>query len=92
VPSLHAGFAVAVSAALAAATRRRCWQLLAWLWAPAVCLAVVATGNHFVADIAAGVAITVVGYGVGHVASRRPGRERVERTRRMGFEPAFDLQ
>ena len=68
------------------------WQLLAWLWAPIVGLAVVATGNHFVADIAAGVAITVAGYGIGRVASRRLGLKRVEPTRRMGFEPAFDLK
>jgi hypothetical protein len=70
VPSLHAGFAVAVSAALAAAARRRSGRLLAWLWAPAVCLAVVATGNHFVTDIAAGIAVTVLGYGAARAVAR----------------------
>ena len=70
VPSLHAGFAVAVSAALAAAARRRSSRLLAWLWAPTVCLAVVATGNHFVTDIVAGVVVTVAGYAVGRAAMR----------------------
>ena len=75
VPSLHAGFAVAVSAALAAVATRRRWRVVAWLWAPAVCLAVVATGNHFVADIVAGVAVTVAGYGLGRAAMRpRAGR------------------
>jgi hypothetical protein len=39
VPSLHAGFAVAVSAALAAAAHGRMTRVLAWLWAPTVCLA-----------------------------------------------------
>ena len=70
VPSLHAGFAVAVSAALAAAARRRSTRVLAWLWAPTVCLAVVATGNHFIADIVAGVIVTVAGYAVGRAALR----------------------
>ena len=87
VPSLHAGFAVAVSAALAAAARRRSWRLLAWLWAPIVCLAVVATGNHFVADIAAGVAITVVGYGAGRAAGAAAA---ASKTHAMRFaHPAF---
>ena len=76
VPSLHAGFALAVSAALAAAATGRLAKVAAWLWGPTVCLAVVATGNHFVADIAAGAAITVVGYGLGGavagLASRGP--------------------
>ena len=70
VPSLHAGFAVAVSAALAAAAGSRLGAIAAWLWAPTVCLAVVATGNHFVTDIAAGVAVTVVGFALGRAATR----------------------
>lgn len=72
VPSLHAGFALAVSAALGAIAGRRRWRVLAWLWTPTIALAVVATGNHFVADIVAGVAITVAGYALGRVASRPP--------------------
>jgi membrane-associated phospholipid phosphatase len=65
VPSLHAGFAAAVSVALAVALRRRWAKLLALSWGPAVGLAVVATGNHFVFDIAAGLVVTVAGYGLG---------------------------
>ena len=74
VPSLHAGFALAVSAALAAATSRRSLQVLAWLWAPTIGLAVVATGNHFVFDIAAGAVVTVAGHGLGRLvaAGRMP--------------------
>jgi short subunit fatty acids transporter len=74
VPSLHAGFAVAVGAALAAAASRRTWRVAAWLWGPIVCLAVVATGNHFVADIAAGIVITVLGYALGRAVRAMPGR------------------
>jgi hypothetical protein len=70
VPSLHAGFAIAVSAALAAAAGRRSLTVLAWTWAPTVCLAVVATGNHFVADIVAGALVTLVGYGLGRLVVR----------------------
>ena len=77
VPSLHAGFAVAVSAALAATIRRRFSRLLAWLWAPTICLAVVATGNHFLADIVAGVLVTIVGYGLGRLAARLAAGEPV---------------
>jgi hypothetical protein len=76
VPSLHAGFALAVSAALAAAATRRWLQLLAWLWAPTICLAVVATGNHFVADIVAGAVVTVVGFVLGRAVARVLAGER----------------
>jgi len=74
VPSLHAGFALAVSAALAAAATRRAWQVIACLWGPIVCLAVVATGNHFVTDIAAGIVITMLGYALGRAVRAMPGR------------------
>jgi membrane-associated phospholipid phosphatase len=67
VPSLHAGFALAVSLALAAAVGGTWRKLLALAWAPLVCLSVVATGNHFVFDIVAGFAITGLGYAVGRL-------------------------
>jgi hypothetical protein len=76
VPSLHAGFAIAVSAALAAATTRRWLRVLAWTWAPAVCLAVVATGNHFVTDIATGAVVTIAGYALGRAISRLAAGDR----------------
>jgi membrane-associated phospholipid phosphatase len=82
VPSLHAGFALAVGVALAASFRHPAAKLLAWAWAPTIGLAVVATGNHFFFDIAAGVVVTVAGYVVGnavdrHFAGRRPWRRPV---------------
>jgi hypothetical protein len=76
VPSLHAGFAVAVSAAIAAAVRSLWVRALAWTWAPVVCLAVIATGNHFVADILAGVVVTVLGFVAGRAASRYAAGDR----------------
>jgi PAP2 superfamily len=74
VPSLHCGFALAVSLVLAGSARRRWTRALALAWAPTVFLAVVATGNHFVVDIAAGVAITSLGFGAARLAAgyRRP--------------------
>jgi membrane-associated phospholipid phosphatase len=64
VPSLHVGFAVAVGFALAAALRRRVAKGIALLWGPTIALAVVATGNHFFFDIAAGIVVSALGYGV----------------------------
>jgi membrane-associated phospholipid phosphatase len=72
VPSLHAGFALAVSAALAAAARRPLARCVAWLWAPTIALAVVATGNHFLFDIAAGVVATAAGFAIGELVRRKP--------------------
>jgi hypothetical protein len=78
VPSLHVGFAVAVGIAVAAAVRNPLLKAAALLWGPAIGLAVVATGNHFVFDIAAGLVASALGYGVGIVAARagtlRPAR------------------
>ena len=64
MPSLHCGFAFAVSVVLARTAERPFTRLLALAWAPVIFLAVLATGNHFVADIAAGVAITLLGFAV----------------------------
>ena len=74
VPSLHVGFAVAVGIAIAAAVRNPLVKTLALLWGPAIGLAVVATGNHFVFDIAAGLVASALGYGVGTVAARATAR------------------
>jgi hypothetical protein len=77
VPSLHAGFAFAVATALAIALRRPWAKALALLWGPAVTLAVVATGNHFVFDVAAGVLVTAAGFAAGRVATRPSSAARV---------------
>jgi membrane-associated phospholipid phosphatase len=83
VPSLHVGFAVAIGIALAAAVRHPAAKALALLWGPTIGLAVVATGNHFVFDIAAGVVAAALGYALG-TALTRP---QVRRTPRL--RPAF---
>jgi membrane-associated phospholipid phosphatase len=65
VPSLHCGFAFAIGIALAAAARRPWTKALALSWGPIVALSVVATGNHYVFDIAAGLLVSAAGYVVG---------------------------
>src|SRR3954470_4559072 len=85
VPSLHVGFAVAVGFALFAALRNPALRWLALLWGPIVGLAVVATGNHFVFDMIAGVVASVLGYGLGATASRI----RIKRPAGAGLGPAF---
>jgi membrane-associated phospholipid phosphatase len=70
VPSLHAGFAFAVGIALAVALRHRWAKALALMWGPLVSLSVVATGNHYLFDIVAGLLVTAVGFLVGRLAAR----------------------
>ena len=62
VPSLHCGFAMAIGIAAAAAVQRRWLKVLALSWGPIVALSTVATANHYLFDVVAGLAITVVGY------------------------------
>jgi membrane-associated phospholipid phosphatase len=87
VPSLHCGFAVAVGIALAVASRRRWTKALALLWGPAVCLIVVVTANHYVFDIAAGLAVSVAGYYAGPRVARLAQRSRPARAPRV--QPAW---
>ena len=75
VPSLHVGFAFAVGIALAASLHRPWARVLVLLWGPVISLSVVATGNHYVFDIAAGLAVTAVGYALGSAASSRHRRQ-----------------
>jgi membrane-associated phospholipid phosphatase len=58
VPSLHAGFALAVAAVAWMAMRTKLSLIAALAWPAVVAVAVVATGNHFILDIAAGWLVT----------------------------------
>jgi membrane-associated phospholipid phosphatase len=81
VPSLHVGFAFAIGSAVAHATRRPLVRAAALLWGPLVSLAVVATGNHYLFDIAAGLLVTSVGYAVGRAVSSDVPRAAAARVR-----------
>jgi membrane-associated phospholipid phosphatase len=75
VPSLHVGFAVAVGVAFAVVLRWRWAKALALIWGPLVSLSVVATGNHYFFDIAAGLAVTALGFAAGRLPIRLSPRE-----------------
>jgi membrane-associated phospholipid phosphatase len=70
VPSLHVGFAVAIGFAVAAAVKNPVVKFLALMWGPVIGLAVVATGNHYIFDIVAGLVASAMGYGLGTMAAR----------------------
>jgi membrane-associated phospholipid phosphatase len=82
VPSLHCGFAFAVGAALYAGCRNPVARGLALLWGPLVSLSVVATGNHYLFDVAAGVLTALAGY------AARPAGEQLLARRRLAAVPA----
>ncbi|HEX4930336.1 MAG TPA: phosphatase PAP2 family protein, partial [Gaiellaceae bacterium] len=60
MPSLHALDALIVSVVMASIVRRRFAKVLWLAWSPWVWFAVMATGNHFWLDIAAGVLVAGV--------------------------------
>jgi membrane-associated phospholipid phosphatase len=71
MPSLHAADALIIGFAMATLVRSS-WAKLAWtLWPSWVWFAVMATGNHYWLDIAAGVATAVVAGGMLALAESR---------------------
>lgn len=76
VPSLHAAFAVAVGIGVASSLESRLMRALALAWGPLVILVVIATGNHFVVDVLAGLALVGVAAGIALLVHVRGGRHR----------------
>jgi hypothetical protein len=70
VPSLHVGFSFAIGIAAATALRAPWARTLALLWGPVVTLSVLATGNHYVFDVAAGLLVTAAGFAAGQLTAR----------------------
>jgi PAP2 superfamily len=62
VPSLHAGWAVGVGVGLVRYARRPVLRVLGVLYPVAVMLTIVVTGNHFIFDALAGVAVLGAGF------------------------------
>jgi hypothetical protein len=60
VPSIHVGFSLLVGAAIWRLGRRRLWQLFGLVYPIGVLFVIVATGNHFFVDAAAGAAVAAV--------------------------------
>ena len=75
VPSLHVGLAFAIGIAAAGALRARWARVLAHSWGPLVTVSVVATGNHYLFDVAAGLLVTAVGFSAGRLTTQ-PVRQR----------------
>ena len=92
VPSLHVGFAFAVGFAVAASSSNRSLKVAGHLWGPIVALAVVATGNHYVFDIVAGMVAAAIGYGA---AVLSPAERRVAArcgSRSAGLDPPLPVR
>lgn len=64
VPSLHAGWAVAVGVGVALYARSRVWRVAGLAYPLLVVLGTIVTGNHFLFDAIAGVAATGLGFGL----------------------------
>jgi membrane-associated phospholipid phosphatase len=62
VPSLHAGWALAVGAGLLLYVRNALARAAALLYPAAVLLTIVATGNHFIFDVVGGALVVAVGF------------------------------
>jgi hypothetical protein len=60
MPSHHVAFAVVTGAGLAHRVRSPYARAAAWSYAPAVAVVVIATGNHYVADVVAGAGLGVL--------------------------------
>ena len=62
--SLHAGWAVGVAAGLVLYAKPLVVRIAALLYPAAVILTILATGNHFVLDALAGIAVMALGFGM----------------------------
>jgi PAP2 superfamily protein len=69
VPSLHFGYALLVGGTIAAVARTTRMRVLGWSYPALMLFVIVATGNHFFFDAAAG----AVAVGVGYLAATRLG-------------------
>jgi hypothetical protein len=74
VPSLHAGWAVAVAYGLILYARRLWVQLLGIAHAAAIWMTIVVTGNHFIFDAIAGAAVMILGFKLMSLWHRLRGR------------------
>lgn len=70
MPSFHCGWLVLIAVVVFRVTRSPVLRVLCVLHPALMCLTVVATGNHWVLDIPAGVAIAVLGLQIAHRLDR----------------------
>jgi hypothetical protein len=79
VPSFHVGWNLLVGIVVFGATRNWLLRGFAVLMPVAMGLAVVATANHYVIDVFAGVAIVLGGLAIVRLIETREGRRRLDR-------------
>lgn len=84
VPSLHAGYAVGVGAGLVRFGRHRTTRVLGVVYPLAVLLTIVVTGNHFILDAVAGVAVLAAGFLAAGLLQRRKTAGIIEAATRGG--------
>ncbi len=77
VPSLHAAYALGVGIGVMRYARSHLIRIAGAIYPPLVVLTIVVTGNHFVLDAIAGMAVLGVGFGLARVLRRRSGDEKV---------------
>jgi hypothetical protein len=77
VPSLHAAYALGVGIGLIRYARSHLMRFAGAIYPPLVVLTIVVTGNHFVLDAVAGMAVLGLGFGLARAFRRRPGEEKV---------------
>ena len=76
LPSMHVGYAVIVAAALLRHGRRPLARTIGALYPPFVLLVIVATGNHFFLDAAAGALVAGLAAALAARLTRRPATAR----------------
>lgn len=76
VPSLHAAYAVGVGIGVLLYARAPLLRLAGAVYPPLVLLTIVVTGNHFILDAVAGIAVLAAGFAVAALFRRRESDER----------------
>lgn len=79
VPSMHIGYALVVAVTLLRHGRRSVVRVLGALYPPFVLLVIVATGNHFFLDAAAGAITVAVAAASASVITRKPRHAQLAR-------------
>jgi hypothetical protein len=79
VPSLHFGYALLVGLTVASVARGRFVRILGWIYPLVMLVVIVATGNHFFFDAAAGAVAIGAGYLIAHWITAVPRPERRSR-------------
>jgi membrane-associated phospholipid phosphatase len=74
VPSMHIGYALLVAVALLRHRRRLIVRTIGALYPPFVALVIVATGNHFFLDAAAGALVAGLAAALAALLTPRPAR------------------